>query len=64
MSIDKNSTGLPEVNLQHKTTQVNLWMVVGIVLFLAGAAAVAYVTWRQSATPVSAGLHTAERPQR
>lgn len=62
MSIDNNSSGLPDVNLHHKTTQVNLWMVVGIVLFLAGAAAVAYATWRQSTTPAGVSAHSTERP--
>lgn len=48
MSIDKESSGLPEVNLGRATTKVNVWMVVGIVLFLLGAAAVAYWTSRQT----------------
>lgn len=57
MSIDKNSSGFPEVNLHKKTTQVNVGMTVGIVLFLVGAAAVAFWTFRQSKTPEAASLH-------
>ena len=51
MSIDKNSTGFPEVNLQRKTTQVNMWMIVGVVLFLVGGAAVTY--WTSQHTPAT-----------
>ena len=59
MSIDKNSNGLPGVNLQHKSTQVNLWMIVGVVLFLLGATAVAYWTsWRSASTPPDRVLST------
>ena len=32
-----------EVNLEKKTTQVNVWMVLGVVFFLLGATAVASV---------------------
>ena len=35
MSIDKDSTGLPEMNVHRRTTQVNLSMVIGIALFFA-----------------------------
>ena len=51
MSIDKNSTGFPEVNLHKKTTQVNVGMVLGIVVFLLGAAAVAFWTSLQAKSP-------------
>lgn len=33
MSIDKEGTGVPEVNFSKKTTQVNVWMIGGIVVF-------------------------------
>jgi hypothetical protein len=33
MAIDKESSGLPEVDLSRRTTKVNLWMIVGIALF-------------------------------
>jgi hypothetical protein len=33
MGFDKNSRGQPLVNVHKKTTQVNLWMCVGIGLF-------------------------------
>lgn len=66
MSIDKNSSGLPEVNLSRPTTKVNVWMVVGILLFLAAAAAVAYSNWRKAdaskSSPAASG--PAEPPQR
>jgi hypothetical protein len=35
MSIEKDSTGLPEVDLTRRTTKVNLGMVVGAAVFLA-----------------------------
>ena len=43
MSIDKESSGLPEVNVHRPTTRVNLWMIAGIVMFLVVGAAAAYV---------------------
>lgn len=66
MSIDKNSSGLPEVNLARRTTKVNVWMVVGILLFLGGAAVLAYSHWRKSAASKSApaAASPAEPPQR
>ena len=33
MSIDKESSGVPEVNFGKKTTKVNVWMVGGILVF-------------------------------
>ena len=33
MSIDKESSGVPEVNFGKKTTKVNLWMVGGMLVF-------------------------------
>jgi hypothetical protein len=51
MSIDKDSTGFPEVNLHKKTTQVNFGMTLAIVVFLLGAAVVAIWTSRQSKSP-------------
>ena len=41
MSIDKGSSGFPEVNVHRRTTKVNLWMIVGILIFLAATAMVA-----------------------
>ena len=35
MSIDKDSTGLPEVNPRRRTTQVNFSIVVGVAIFFA-----------------------------
>ena len=54
MSIDKNSNGFPEVNLHKKTTQVNVAMVVVIIFFLIGAAAVAFWASRQVKSPAEA----------
>ncbi len=66
MSIDKNSSGFPEVNLARRTTKVNVWMVVGILLFLAAAAVMAYSTWRKAdaAKSAPAASSPAETPQR
>lgn len=43
MAIDKESNGLPEVNVHRRTTQVNLGIMVGVGIFLLIAAAV--VIW-------------------
>jgi hypothetical protein len=40
MAIDKESTGLPEIDFKRRTTRVNLWMIVGIGVFFAVTAAV------------------------
>jgi hypothetical protein len=57
MSIDKNSNGFPEVNLEKKTTQVNVWMVVAVVCFLLGGTALAYwASHRNAGTEISASL--------
>ena len=41
MSIDKESSGLPEVNVHKRTTKVNLSIVAGVVLFFIVMGAVA-----------------------
>jgi hypothetical protein len=33
MGFDPNSAGQPIINVHKKTTQVNLWMVVGVAVF-------------------------------
>ncbi len=43
MSIDKESTGIPEMNVRKSTTKVNLSIVAGVVLFLVLMGAV--VAW-------------------
>lgn len=43
MAIDKESSGLPEVDLKRRTTKVNLWMIVGVAVFFAITAGV--VMW-------------------
>lgn len=40
MSIDKESTGLPEIDVHRRTTKVNLAMAGGILLFFAVIAAI------------------------
>jgi hypothetical protein len=51
MSIDKESSGFPEVNVHRPTTKVNLWMIVAILMFLAVAAAAAFWISRHAASP-------------
>jgi hypothetical protein len=46
MSLEKNSTGMPEVNVHKRTTKVNLSMIVGVALFFAVMAGV--VLWLHS----------------
>jgi hypothetical protein len=43
MSIDKNSDGVPEVNLARRTTKVNLGVIVGVVIFFVAMGGV--VVW-------------------
>ena len=33
MAIDKESNGVPEVDLSRRTTKVNLWMIVAVAFF-------------------------------
>ena len=42
MSIDKNSDGVPEVNMSRRTSKVNLGVVIGVILFLAAMGAVIF----------------------
>jgi hypothetical protein len=42
MSIDKESTGMPEVNPRRRTTKVNLVMIVAVLLFFGAMALVAW----------------------
>jgi hypothetical protein len=42
MGFDPNSAGKPLVNVHKKTTQVNLWMVVGVVVFFIVGTAVLF----------------------
>lgn len=48
MSIDKESDGVPEVNVQRRTTKVNLWMIAAILAFFVVAAAAAIFISRRS----------------
>jgi hypothetical protein len=42
MSIDKEGSGLPEVNVHRRTTKVNLSVIGAVLLFFAVAACVAF----------------------
>lgn len=33
MAIEKESTGIPEMNVHKRTTKVNLWMIAGLIAF-------------------------------
>lgn len=45
MSIEKNSSGLPEVNIHKRTTKVNLSVIGGVLLFFVITAAVVVWLW-------------------
>ena len=42
VSIDKESTGVPEVNVHRRTTKVNLGIIAGVTLFFVAMAGVVY----------------------
>ena len=42
MAIDKESDGIPEVDLSRRTTKVNLWMIVAVGLFFVITGLVVY----------------------
>ena len=42
MAIDKESDGVPEVDLSRRTTKVNLWMIVAVGLFFVITGLVVY----------------------
>jgi hypothetical protein len=46
MSIDKESSGMPEIDVGRRTTKVNFGTMIGVVLFLAVGAAV--IIWYAS----------------
>ena len=52
MSIDKESDGVPEVNVHRRTTKVNLWMIAAILVFFAVAAVAAVWISRRSEVSV------------
>ena len=49
MSIEKESTGIPEVNVRRRTTKVNLSIVVGVLVFLTAMAVL--VLWLRNNVP-------------
>jgi len=52
MSIDKESNGIPSVNVHRPDTKVNLSMVAAILVFLAAAAAATWwISQRSAAGP-------------
>jgi hypothetical protein len=42
MAIDKESSGVPEVDFKRRTTKVNLWLIVGVGVFLLISSAFVY----------------------
>lgn len=42
MSIEKESTGLPEINPHKRTTKVNFTIVIGVAVFFAAMAGVVW----------------------
>lgn len=42
MSLDKESNGLPQVDMRRRTTKVNLTVVIGVVVFIAAMLGVAW----------------------
>ena len=53
MSIDKESSGFPEVNVYRATTRVNLWMIAAILLFFAVAATAVFWISRGVTAPTN-----------
>jgi hypothetical protein len=48
MSIEKESTGFPEVNVHKRTTKVNLGIVIGVAGFFAAMAGVIWWFWSRN----------------
>jgi hypothetical protein len=48
MSIEKESSGLPEVNVHKRTTKVNLGIVIGVGAFFAAMAGVVWWFWSRN----------------
>ena len=42
MSIDKEGSGFPEVNVHRRTTKVNLGIIIAVAVFLAATASVVF----------------------
>ena len=45
MSIEKDSSGLPEIDVRRRTTKVNFGLVGGVLLFFVVAAAITAWLW-------------------
>ncbi len=54
MSIDKESNGIPEVNVHRRTTRVNLWMIVAVLAFFIVGGVAAFMISHKTASPTSA----------
>ena len=61
MSIDKESSGFPEVNVHRRTTKVNLSIIVAILVFFIVAGAAAFRFSKKTASPNSAPSSESER---
>ena len=48
MSIEKESTGFPEVNVHKRTTKVNFGIVIGVAVFFAAMAGVVWWFWSRN----------------
>ena len=48
MSIEKESSGLPEVNVHKRTTKVNFGIVIGVAIFFAAMSGVIWWLWSRN----------------
>lgn len=53
MGFDKDDTS-PVVNVEKRTTKVNIWMAVSIIVFFAIAAVVVWALWMDPSTSAEA----------
>jgi hypothetical protein len=60
MSIDKESNGLPEVNVHRRATKVNLCIVVAILFFFAVMAGIAFWVSSEAKDPAPSASATIE----
>ena len=48
MSIEKESSGFPEVDVHKRTTKVNFGIVIGVAIFFAAMAGVGWWFWSRN----------------
>ena len=48
MSIEKESSGLPEMNVHKRTTKVNLSVVIAVLLFFAVTFSIVWWLWAEN----------------